>query len=168
MGLGGGYAKFDGSFGATDAKISGGGPALELLIGGALTPGVVLGGGFVFMSLNKPTLTARGTDSESNNDLSYGIIGLFGDFYPDPNGGFHFGGMLGFANAIPDTNSGNTASVSGAGAYLGAGYDFWIADQWSVGPNARFLWSSVKNDDPFVDEKYTVTGFQILASFTYQ
>lgn len=168
VGIGGGYASLDGSLGNFDAKIKGGGPSLELLFGGTPAPGVVIGGGFAFQSLSKPTVEIDGQEFDAKNNLSYGILGPFVDIYPDPTGGFHVGGMFGFANATVDTNStsSDSASISGAGAFVHVGYDFWIGDQWSVGPNARFLWSSLKNDDSDVDEKYTLTGFQILASFT--
>jgi hypothetical protein len=168
-GIGGGYASMDGSLGNTDVTIKGGGLALELLFGGTPTPGLVIGGGFVFMSLNKPTVEINGQEFDSKNNLSYGLIGVFVDVYPDPTGGFHVGGMLGFANAsVSDTegSSSSSASVSGPGGFVQLGYDFWIGEQWSFGPNARLLWSSLKNSDDDIDEKYTLTGFQIMASFT--
>lgn len=167
-GIGAGYGSLDGDIAGISAKIKGGGAALELLFGGTPTPGLVIGGGFIFMSLNKPTVELGGVESDAANDLSYGILGVFVDVYPDPSGGFHVGGMLGVANASVSNENGNTntASVSGTGAFVQLGYDFWIGEQWSFGPNARLLWSSLENSDDDVDEKYTMTGFQIMASFT--
>jgi hypothetical protein len=170
VGIGGGYASLDGTVLDIDAKIKGGGASLELLFGGTPASGLVIGGGFVFQSLSKPTVELGGQEYDAKNDLSFGLLGPFIDFYPDATGGFHFGGMFGLATATVDSSSSssssNSASISGGGGFLQLGYDFWIGEQWSVGPNARVLWASLKNDDSDVDEKYTMTGFQLLASFT--
>jgi hypothetical protein len=165
MGLGGGYASFDGSVVGIDTSIKGGGGAMELLLGGTPAPGFVIGGGFIFTSLNKPKVKVGNLEADATNNLSFGMIGVFADYYIDPTAGFHIQGMLGYANAQPETNGSNN-SVAGPGFFLGAGYDFWVGDQWSIGPNARFVYASVKNTNSDIDEKYSVTGFQILFSAT--
>jgi hypothetical protein len=171
MGLGGGYAGFSGNVGDMDASIKGGGAVLELLIGGSPAPGITIGGGFAFGSLQKPKVKLGDfPEQEANNDLSYGILGIFMDWYPDPRGGFHLQPLLGVANAQADdsssNNNNNKSTLNGGGAALGVGYDFWVGDQWSIGPEGRFVWASLKNSDSNIDEKYTVTGFHILFSAT--
>jgi outer membrane autotransporter protein len=44
---------------------------------------------------------------------------------------------------------------------LGAGYHFWIADEWSVGPLARFSYAPLSRDDIEVP----VTAFGLVADF---
>ena len=67
-------------------------------------------------------------------DLTTLIVGPFADGYPDPKKGWHFGGMLGLAIASFDTPGGNDGSDGfGVGGAAWAGYDVWVAPEWSIG-----------------------------------
>src|SRR5205814_1055476 len=75
-------------------------------------------------------------DPEGYATVQVGQLGLLVDWFPDPEGGLHFGGIAGVGSAsvrdswIPDS----TGSVF-AGTILG-GYDFWVGPQWSLGLEA--------------------------------
>ena len=44
------------------------------------------------------------------------------------------------------------SSGSGFGLTLGAGYDFWVGEQWSVGALARFQYVTAELEDDDDDE----------------
>lgn len=100
----------------------------QLLIGGSLAPGLVLGGG-----TNGHALTAtRG---------SFGTVGPFVTFYPNPKGGLHFMGLVGLGThgTRREEDKRDTMDV-GLGASAGVGYDWWIGGDWSFGMMARATW----------------------------
>lgn len=149
-------------------KISGAGMGLDLLLGGSISPGLVLGGGLIFQQIVKPDVSLPGgvTASSSNNG-NFGVIGPFLQWYPNPRSGFHLSGMVGLAALTasnPETGE-SKAGDRGAGLALAGGYDFWVAPQWSIGLDARLFGGSVSKD--FGDgssEKYSVTGLTLSAS----
>jgi hypothetical protein len=145
MGLGVGYGRvtsegeIDGE--SSEATYDGWGPAFELLIGGTLGKGWVLGGGLVGQDISNPSVTASGGEGtdvdyvQLDDALGVGALGPFVDWFPDPGGGFHAGAMLGFA-VIGLSNPEGNHELGPAGS-LWAGYDFWIASQWSLGVEGR-------------------------------
>ena len=85
---------------APSAKIRGAAVALELYFGGTLAPGLSLGGYVSALSAPGPDVKlSDGQSFASSNDMSLNLstIGPYLDFYPDPHGGFHVLGTVGFA-----------------------------------------------------------------------
>src|SRR5439155_18501288 len=107
--------------------------------------------------------------ASSDANMNFGLLGPFIDWYPDPEGGFHFGGMLGVAvltASNPDTGN-TTASDTGFGGAIGAGYDFWIAPEWSLGILGKLMGGTVQNSNQTVagvgaNEKFSVGAFSLL------
>jgi hypothetical protein len=137
------------------------GPAYELLIGGTIARGLVLGGGFVGQDMTNPTVTANvgsGSAASSisnltvNGSLGVGALGPFVDWFPNDRGGLHFGAMFGFALLGLSSDTGKRDS--GIAGSLWGGYDFWVADQWSLGVEARTALVSAWRD--FSDPRGTV------------
>lgn len=62
-------------------------------------------------------------------------------YYFNPNDGFHLQGLLGFGALDYVSSSGQSGGNDPTGPFfgLGLGYDFWVADQWSIGPFVRVL-----------------------------
>jgi hypothetical protein len=62
-------------------------------------------------------------------------IVLFTQVYPDPRAGFFLQGYVGYGSPTirvgDETYDVNTDGIVAGG---GVGYDFWVADQWSLGP----------------------------------
>ena len=167
LGLGWGYVKSSGTLSIAggsqpldmEATYDGLGPAYELLIGGTIARGLVLGGGFVGQDIQDPTLSKS---SDSDPDLSeemtvsgflgVGALGPFLDWFPNDRGGLHFGTMLGLALLGLSSDSGKS-SFGLAGALWG-GHDFWIGDQWSLGAEARVV--ALRSSREFTDLQGTL------------
>jgi hypothetical protein len=118
--------------------------SIDALVGGAPAPGVVLGGVLLLDRLPATTFDADGFRGKTGMQLIQ--VGPFIDGYPDPRGGFHLGGMVGPAFARLHNNSdftGGKANGLGLAAWLG--YDWWVADQWSVGGLLRFSGANTSN-----------------------
>lgn len=149
FGIGAGYgrAKTTGTLGSTDltAHYSGAGPAYELLFGGTVARGFVVGGGFLGQDISDPSTTIESNDpsvpSTLNVSGALGVLALgpFIDWFPDDTGGAHVGAMVGLGGVGLKDRSGN-ADV-GIGGSLWTGYDFWIANQWSLGGELRAVFA---------------------------
>jgi hypothetical protein len=133
-----------------DATYDGVGPAYEILIGGTVARGLVIGGGIIGQDISSPKVrlnttgnaTVSGSDLSTTGALGIGALGPFIDWFPDEHGGLHFGGMVGIA--VIGLGNGNGDTDTGIGGSLWTGYDFWIADQWSLGAEARAVGVSAK------------------------
>ncbi len=164
MGIGAGFGRvkstgeigtvIEGSSTEMEVVYSGAGPAYELLIGGTPGGGVVVGGGFVGQDISDPKIELDGEevddDDTFDNDNSLGmvLVGPFVDWFPDPHGGAHVGAMVGIA-AIGLSNGGDeddNQSSTGWGGSLWGGYDFWVANQWSLGAEGRLGYLSTHRD----------------------
>jgi len=145
------------------ATYTGAGPAYELLIGGTIAKGFVLGGGFVGQDITNPSvaldMSGPVTASEqltAQGSLGVGALGPFVDWFPDDTGGFHAGAMVGFGIIGLGGGSGGSRD-SGLGGSLWAGYDFWISDQWSLGAEGRAAAASGKRTFGYYDTSLNPT-----------
>jgi hypothetical protein len=134
-----------------DATYVGWGPAYELLIGGTIARGFVLGGGFVGQDISNPKLTVKSNSLPQatvvvplSGSLGVGALGPFIDWFPNESKGLHFGAMAGFALLGLQDDAGKTST--GIGGSLWGGYDFWVASQWSLGAEARIAALSAWRD----------------------
>ena len=123
----------------------------DLSIGGTVGRGFVLAGDYVFLQASKPTVsfTMSGNtfSASASNDANVGVIGPMVEWFPDPRGGFSFGASVGLAAlTVSDPQGNTTAGERGFGGSFRIGYDFWIADQWSLGIAGRLLGGSVSGD----------------------
>jgi hypothetical protein len=73
--------------------------------------------------------------------MALGQLGVLVDWFPDPTGGWHVGGLAGIGligisdAAVKDSGAPvveDAGAFSFGGGLLG-GYDFWIGPQWSGG-----------------------------------
>jgi Autotransporter beta-domain len=113
--------------------------ALDLLIGGSPSPGVAVGGAI----LVDPTLSTDGGVST--------LIGPFVDGFPNRSGGWHLGGLIGFASqSFQNVNANSKQRTAGFGGAAWFGYDFWVAGDWAIGPQLRLMGartSDTKSDE---------------------
>jgi hypothetical protein len=166
LGVGLGYLSTSADAGLGDESLSGLSLPWSVLLGGTIGSGVVLGGGVIQDYSVSPTYTVNGEDMGEVTDLSLYLtgIGMFVDFYPDPKEGLNFQGFFGWG-ALEAARGGNVSSSDPTGVILslGVGYDFWIGDEWSVGPMARFVYAPLSLNGV----KYNTTAPGVLANFTY-
>jgi hypothetical protein len=156
-------------------KISGGGIAMDLAIGGSPVPGLTIGGEYLFQQAVKPHVEYRSISGEGQNNLNFGLLGPFIDWYPNPEGGFHVGATLGLAflgvsnqdGSTTRNSDGSTNTITGGGGALGIGYDFWVSRQLSLGILGKFFGASLSKDHSGLNEKYTVSGGSLLFSILY-
>jgi hypothetical protein len=147
------YMRVASGFGVMDERLSASGnkgrnrgmaTVGELSFGGTLGSGWVLGGGIYSADLIASTYkSAPGSPNSVPLELDPELRGLaliapFFDWYPNPARGFHFQAALGLATLTPRvfgdpaTEQSEYLAVGGA-LMLGTGYEWWVADEWSLG-----------------------------------
>jgi hypothetical protein len=184
------YFRVANGFGGYDERISSGegeaeinarnrgiGALGELALGGTIAPGWVLGGGIYSCDLLATTLRNDGAAVPEELDpglRNVSLIGPFVDVYLDPRRGLHLQGAIGLATLTPRV-FGHAATerseylALGAGLMFGAGYDFWIADEWSLGVLARSTLAFVGGEDELAASfrHLVVTSPGLLVTLTY-
>lgn len=188
LGLGG--SRFGTSFasnfnrelrGSVEGSFDQGGIAVEIAIGGTPAPGLVIGGAlYLDGAIGQPSSTDVKIDGVRAGSLTFdraslALFGPFVDYYIDPKLGFHLQGSLGLAWMAfgRATHAGSPAtqdrSTGGLGFMLGGGYEWWIADQWSLGALLRFVYVSTESNDN-EPERWRAKGFavpEIMFGATY-
>lgn len=146
-----------------EITLKGGGAVFSIGIGGTLAPGLVLGGLFIGHGFVEPDVEIDDqgtTDTADNTTFSVSAVGLFVQYYIDPMSGFYLQGFLGYVSAKStyEVNGLDFESedTTGFGFGVGLGYDFWVADQWSIGPEFRLLYAQVKYEGDGPDEEDTL------------
>jgi len=130
----------------------------EFAVGGNIGKGLVLGCGIYSAELIASTFrVSKSSDGSPPSELDPGVrnlalIGPFLDWYPNPQKGFHLQVALGFAaltGVSVDTNVDreDVYHAEGGGIMLGAGYEWWIGDEWSLGVEARLLGTLLTGKD---------------------
>jgi hypothetical protein len=165
IGFGSLSATFDDGH-ASGQDLKGAGPSLgfDLLIGGSPSPGFVLGGGLMAQGAFSTELERNG--QASDRSFSVVLVGPFVDGFPDSNRGWHVGGLAGLALVNVESSSvDGVKETAGFGGALFLGYDFWVADEWSVGPRLRFSGTLTRDDEGDVDASTfsTLFGFAALS-----
>jgi hypothetical protein len=166
--------------GSVEARNRGIASVSDIAIGGTVAPGWVIGGGIFTADLVASTYRASGSSaSVPPSELDPGLrnvtlVGPFVDFYPEVRGGFHVRGALGVSTLTPQVfgHPGTQRSeylALGGGLMLGVGYDWWVADEWSIGvmsqAGARVL---VGEDDDGVEWTHVVlTSPGLYVCLTY-
>jgi len=139
-------------FGAFQGKseIDGGVAVSEISVGGTPGGGFVVAGTFLSYRLPETTIKyENGVEEELGGPLNMIVLGGGVDWYPSPTGGFHFGGLLGFAVAVGDAPSTSPfENIGGLGGALSisVGYDWWIGDEWSIGVLGRATGAGVHGE----------------------
>lgn len=141
----------------------------DLLLGGTPVDGLVIGGFLTAARTSDPTVKAGGGEATLDGTLIFAGIGAFVSYYLDPQQGFHLQGRFGFAALDFITDDGRSGGNDPTGIMLGlgAGYDFWIGSEWSVGPFARVLYAPLSSESGGVTVDYTYIFPSIGAAFTY-
>ena len=134
-------------------------------------PGVVVGG-VVWTSRIDPVFVEDG-ETVSPDDDSIKItmlrLGPFVDFYPDPAGGFHALVEAAFTAQIETDAKGNPIEPAATGAALsfGAGYEWFLMDELSIGPFARLSIGNVVRSPPEGSQHFLWIIPELAVSATY-
>ena len=131
------------SFG--EESISGFALGNDFLFGGTPVPGLVIGGGLMSTYGPKPKYELAGVERELDGTLyMFGLAG-FVQYYIDPHEGFHIQAFAGYGALDFVTDAGQSGGNDPHGPFFGGGlgYDFWVGDQWSIGPFGRVLYGTM-------------------------
>jgi hypothetical protein len=158
--------------GDVQVDVSGFALSTELAFGGTPAPGLVIGGGSFSMVVPAPEYATDGAPEVTAGTHHISGIGPFVDYYFDPSGGAHAQAALLLSGAyVQEKDETASASGFGYGAMLGGGYEFWIGEQWSLGPLVRLTVYSDKLEQSGsgTNVKSTLTLFvpSVLIAATY-
>jgi hypothetical protein len=172
--LGAGFGGVGGSStpdaGGPSTSMKGGTISSEIALGGTVAPGLVFGGGVYSMIVPSPKYTPDGGTEVDAGAHHIAGFGPMIDWYFDPTKGGHLQAGLLLATGVVSQKD-NTPGAKGFGGALmiGGGYEFWVGEQWSIGPLARITAYRIgmKTDD--LDIKYTLgmVNLAILFAATY-
>jgi hypothetical protein len=166
MGFGAFGADFDDDSAADiDPEARGGSFALDLMIGGSPSRGLAIGGALLTDTAVGANYEVDGTES-GDGSIGTGLLGAFIDGFPDPKGGFHLGGALGYTTLIAEGRSlgDENLETAGFGGAFFIGYDFWVGDEWSMGPLLRVMATANRDRDDELD--VSAASRSISLSFT--
>lgn len=140
----------------------------DLAAGWAIKPGLVIGGQLYVEQVANPSVTLDG--KSVSTDVSVGTLTMFGpfiDWYVNPHGGFHFGGMLGGARVTMKNKTDNQLDNQpiGGGGMAFVGYEWWIGKQWAFGLMAQFAFASMKDSDTNIRHTWTSGGLAATVTF---
>lgn len=164
--------KTEGTLGQPDpgGDFSGNGGALELLLGGTPARGFVIGGGLVLHSWPEPSYDNGGTRTRLNGaQLGSSFLALFGQLYFDrTSGGYVQALVAGAEQTYRYEEAGETkeAGLSGFALALGGGYDFWVGEEWSLGPELRLSYARVEHEDAGVTTRHRTLALTLSFSAT--
>jgi hypothetical protein len=158
VGVGPGFALGTLYSSAADNSSHGVDISTELAVGTTIRHGLVLGLGTFPMIVPAPTY-----DTVDAGGQHVSATGPFVDYYFDPeHAGLHVqGGILFGAGYIAGSSQRASHIGFGYGATAGVGYDFFVADKWSVGGLARvtpYHLYGVDNDIRLVSPSVLVTA----------
>jgi hypothetical protein len=132
------------------SRVTGSSGNFDLSMGGTPRPGLVVGGTLVYSGMESEDVVRWGTTAprDSRPWIGVGAVGPFLDYFPDAKRGLHLGGMVGLswmALYAPGFVQENERLAGGRAASLWVGNDWWVARDWSLGVNLRYLGVATRN-----------------------
>lgn len=181
LNIGGGYLSSKVNYDSPDVPdrtISGGGLALDVMVGGSPARGLAVGGGLWLQTAGDPKTSSDQPGAESYDNLNSALFGVFIDGFPDPEGGFHVGGALGIAtlgarfknedlDVTPGRLGNSDSGTAGIGSSIWVGYDGWIAADWSLGGMLRLTGAATGNTHASLEERANTRALAILFTALY-
>jgi outer membrane autotransporter protein len=151
-----------------EQKLSGFTTGFDLLLGGSPMPGLVIGGGLLGATTSDPKIEVGDFEGEGDGTLIFGAAAAFANYYFDPQQGLHIQGLVGFAflDSVSSEGQSGGNDPTGIGLGLGVGYDFWISDEWSIGPFGRILYGSLGASEGPLSVSYTYLYPNVGVAFT--
>jgi hypothetical protein len=150
-----------------DFSTSGGGLAYDIMIGGSPATGLAIGGTIMGLGATNANVEVDDVDTGADVNASHGIIGVFIDGFPQPNGGLHLGGALGFAGDAIDPDQGETRNLGGFGGAAWLGYGFWVGPDWSLGGMLQLSGTLTREEKDGVTRQASSLGTSLLFTALY-
>ena len=162
LGLGFYNVSFDAS---DDTGLEGLMVPVEVLLGGSLVPGLVVGGAVSFDYAPAPSGQAGGI--ELKVDISQFLLALapFVAWYPDPDGGWHVQARAAWGRLETSAQEASLDGEDPSGVVVsaGGGYDVWVSDTLGIGGLVRLTYAPLAHEDL----SYSTVAVNLLASLTY-
>lgn len=148
-----------------DAKYTGVGVGLDVLIGGAPFEGFTIGGIIGGATFPSPKYSGPDADLVTSVDLNLFRVGAFLDYYTDPDSGFHLMAELGYGQV--DTSGSKTSSATLGGVFVagGLGYDWWVSDNWSLGLLGRFGFGATEHSQSGTKQWLMLPALNFTATY---
>lgn len=132
-------------------------PNFEVLAGGTITTGLVLGGGMIVNAIPSPSYKLGGDPvSTENSNFQLYVLPFFANYYFDPKKGFNVQALLGLGFANETVENVKQPDAGGIALGIGAGYEGFIAKQWSLGAFGRFTYANLATNERGVRDTYDV------------
>jgi hypothetical protein len=153
-------------------RIRGFGESSVISIGGTPLRGLVLGG-TIWTARISPSFVQRGKVVSPDDDSVKETLARFGpfvDFYPDPSRGFHTQAAVLLAIQVESDTKGNLSrpAAIGVAAAFGAGYDWFVSKQFSLGFIARLTFGYSSRTVGGSSERSLWETPEVALSYTYQ
>jgi hypothetical protein len=127
-----------------ESEIGGTATGFDLLMGGTVMDGLVIGGAIVTSFASDPTVKSGSLETTIDGLMTFMAAALFGQYYIAPVPGLYAQVMLGYGAVSVETSAGSAGNDPSGPVYsLGAGYDFWLTDSLGVGAFGRVLLGSL-------------------------
>ena len=149
-----------------DYSTSGGGLAYDIFIGGSPATGLAIGGTIMALGTTNADIEVDGAETGGEANTSHAIIGVFVDGFPQPNGGLHLGGALGFAGDAIEVGD-ETTSLGGFGGAAWVGYGCWVAGDWSLGGMLQFTGTLTRKEEDGLTRQASSFGTSLLFTALY-
>jgi hypothetical protein len=153
------------------------GGMLDLKIGGALTPNLILSGDFIGRNVQGPEVETIGGTDQADNDvvLADGTLGLGLTYYIMPANVFFSGtigvGQFALTNPTDDADDDERIETNpGLSIHAKVGKEWWVSDNWGLGVAAGYGWIGAERDessDADFNGKYSSHKFYVLFNTTF-
>lgn len=151
----------------SDLKFTGVGSPLHIQIGGNISESLIIFGDIGGLVISDPDLEWMGqTTATSNLSVSIYDIGAGITYYLMPSN-FYLALSLLSSQASLEYENATGESEIGFGLNVLIGKEWWVGDDWAIGPTIYFCFSTMK--DKVDSEEYTINNYSIgiLFSATY-
>lgn len=137
-------------------------------IGGAIAENLALHARFSDSVQVDPRVSIEGNDSELDWSFAGFLIAPALTYYFVPLNVYVTAALgLSWLITIRDRSSSDLNSVTGFGANLDLGKEWWVSDNWGLGVSARFWWTHAVDATDLIDVTYNLLGTSVQFSATY-
>jgi hypothetical protein len=165
--IGGGYFSSSVQASGLSLDVAGGSLAIDGMIGGSPIPGLAVGAAGFLERAFSPTVTSGEASGTLDYDVVFGTLGAFVDAFPNPSGGFHVGGVVGYSYAYLSSDHGQSTTATGFGGGGFVGYDAWVAPELSLGLVARLTAASLTDSEGVPESTLSPVSFVVAGSMLY-
>lgn len=167
LSAGGGYGEtkigLPSSLGGGDLKLSGGAGDVNLAIGGAIKPNLIVHGTLWGWAVSSPDVEVPGASGTADANLTMSAFGVGLTYYVMPVN-FYISPSVGISELSIEENNVSYSTDPGFALDATIGKEWWVSDGWALGAAAGFSWHTVSDSD--INENWSGPGFGIRFSAT--